>query len=351
MLGGLVFLVLIFCVIKTLRHRVKDACERQYHALRKALFWDSFIRYIIEGNLDLCYENIFFVHLYSSFDTQDEAINTGTRIAFVVVLGFWLIWSTCFITRNRKNLKQEELEEKFGSMYEGIKTKKLESALYTPVFCLRRMLVVLALLFLKERDEFAMIYAFLIICSANFVYLTMAQANTEVILNRLEILNELGLIGVLYTMLFFIRTNTLDALVVWDAGVGTIAVLGFVFLLNFGYMFSNSVRKLIKESKEAYMNHQKKKAKRMKKYRNRVTRMTSKPKKKKQSQKQIYSVPVTKGIGFDLVDEMVMRNEVFRDPDQTEKKPGKTHEELYGQPEPNLLSGKDAESGSYVKDE
>ena len=182
-------------------------------------------------------------------------MNTGTRIFFVTVLGLWLIWSTCFITRNRKNLKKDEYESKFGSMYEGIKTKKLVSALYTSVFCLRRMLLVLALLFLKEFDEFVMIYAFLFICSANFVYLTMAMANTEDVLNRLEIVNELGLIAVLYTMLFFIRTNTLDALVVWDAGVGTIAVLGFVFLLNFGYMFSNSVRKLIKESKEAYIKH------------------------------------------------------------------------------------------------
>ena len=255
-LFGLIFLVIVFYILKTYRARVrKYACEKLYHALRKTLFWDSFIRYIIEGNLDLCYQNILFVHLYTSFDNQIDAINTGIRIFFVTVLGLWLIWSTCLLTLKRKNLKIEEYESKFGSMYEGIKTEKLVSALYITVFCLRRMLLVLALLFLKEFDEFVMIYAFLFICSANFVYLTMAMANTVEILNKLEIFNELGLIAVLYTMMFFIRTNRLDALVVWDAGLGTIAVLGFVFLLNFGYMFSNSVRKLIKESKEAYIKH------------------------------------------------------------------------------------------------
>ena len=246
MLFGLIFLVIVFYIMKAYRARVrKNACEKQYHALRESLFWDSFIRYIIEGNLDLCYENILFVHLYASFDTTEDGLNTGIRIFFVTVLGLWLIWSTCFITLKRKNLKIEEYESKFGSMYEGIKTEKLDSALYMTMFCLRRMLLVLALLFFKEFDEFVLIYAFLLVCSANFVYLTMAMANTEEILNKLEIFNELGLIAVLYTMLFFVKTNRLDALVVWDAGIGTIAVLGFVFLLNFGYMFSNSIRKLI----------------------------------------------------------------------------------------------------------
>ena len=33
-LFGLIFLVIVFFVMKTYRARVKDACERQYHALR-----------------------------------------------------------------------------------------------------------------------------------------------------------------------------------------------------------------------------------------------------------------------------------------------------------------------------
>ena len=232
---------------------------------------------MIESNLDLCYENIFFVYMYTSFETQDESINTASRLFFVVVIGVFIIWSACFITCNREALEQEEVQSKFGSMYEDIKTDKLTSALYTTVFCIRRLLLVLALLFLKEKGETVIIYAFLLICSCNFAYLTRAMANNEQVLNKLELVNELGLMGVLYTMLFFIKTNQLSALVVWDAGVGTIGVLGFMFLINFGYMFTTSLRKAKNEAKLQLIKLRQRKLKRMKKFKKRVTKMTQTP--------------------------------------------------------------------------
>lgn len=136
-----------------------------------------------------------------------------------------------------------------------------------------------------------MIYTYMLIFSANFCYLCEAMANHEQILNKLEIVNELGLIVLLYCMLFFIQTNQLDALVVWDAGAGTIGVLGAMFVLNFGYMFTTSLRKMWKEGKIEFIKHQRKKAKRMKKYKKRVTRMAAPPqpikvKKKKKDKKK-----------------------------------------------------------------
>ena len=60
-------------------------------------------------------------------------------------------------------------------------------------------------------------------------------------MNWLEYLNELSLIGILYTMLFFVRTNRLEALVVWDAGIGTIAILISCFVINLAYIAFSSV--------------------------------------------------------------------------------------------------------------
>ena len=156
----------------TYRTRVKNGCTKQYYALKKALFWDSFIRYAIESNLDLCYENIFFIYMYMSFDTQDEAINTLSRLFFVILIGFFIIWSTCFIICNRGILEEVEVQAKYGSMYEDIKTNKLTSALYSTVFCIRRLCLVLAILLLKDKGDLVLVYAFIFVCSANFVYLT-----------------------------------------------------------------------------------------------------------------------------------------------------------------------------------
>lgn len=88
---------------------MKNGCTKQYHALKKALFCDSFIRYAIESNLDLCYENIFFIYMYTSFDTLDEGINTLSRLFFVISIGFFIIWSACFIICNRGILEEVEV--------------------------------------------------------------------------------------------------------------------------------------------------------------------------------------------------------------------------------------------------
>lgn len=78
-------------------------------------------------------------------------------------------------------------------------------------------------------------------------------------------------------MLFFIKTNLLSALVVWEAGVGTIGVLGLMFLINFGYMFSTSLKKAILETKIQYIKHQQRKQMRFKKFKKRTTKMTQTP--------------------------------------------------------------------------
>mmetsp|Transcript_2855 Transcript_2855/g.3895 ORF Transcript_2855/g.3895 Transcript_2855/m.3895 type:complete len:96 (+) Transcript_2855:1830-2117(+) len=93
-----------------------------------------------------------------------------------------------------------------------------------------------------------LIYAYLLIFTVNFAYLTTAKANKERLMNWLEYLNELGLVGLLYAMLFFVKTNQLDAMVVWDSGTGTMTLLGFMFFVNFLYMMVNSLTKLIKQA-------------------------------------------------------------------------------------------------------
>ena len=134
-------------------------------------------------------------------------------------------------------------------MYDGIRVKNSIACLYTTVFCLRRLLIVLALMFLTGRNPYVLIYTFLIIMSLNYLYLVEANAHTNVFMNRLELLSELSLIGVLYTALFFIKTNQLDAQVVWNSGLGTISVLAFSFMINFGFMMVSNLKKSYKQGK------------------------------------------------------------------------------------------------------
>lgn len=140
-------------------------------------------------------------------------------------------------------------------MYDGVRVKNLTACLYTTVFCLRRLLIVLALMFLTGRNPYVLIYTFLIILSLNYLYLVEANVHTNVFMNRLELLSELSLIGVLYTALFFIKTNQLDAQVVWNSGLGTISVLAFSFIINFGFMMVSNLKKSYKQGKIQLIKH------------------------------------------------------------------------------------------------
>jgi len=48
----------------------------------------------------------------------------------------------------REDLSKKHVQKKFGSMYDGIRTTSLLPALYTTVFSVRRLVIVLVLLVL-----------------------------------------------------------------------------------------------------------------------------------------------------------------------------------------------------------
>ena len=238
--------MVLYCVLNAFRARCNKGANLILAKLKASLFYDGFIRYIIEGNLKLTYENISFLALGASVATSEEKQSTMPRIAFVVIIAFWLIFSLAFPLKYRERLQDKEMIAKYGAMYDSIKTNSMWPATYTFVFCLRRFLLVLTSIFLANPDRpWVMLYALLALFTVNFAYLTNAKANEEKVMNWTEYINEICLIGLLYTMLFFDRTNQLDADVVWDAGTGTIALLAFCFFINFAYLLMNSIRKMI----------------------------------------------------------------------------------------------------------
>ena len=114
-----------------------------------------------------------------------------------------------FLYSKRDNLKKQSFNQKFKSMYSGIKTKYFSALMYTPVFCLRRLMLVCALLLLQEHSVW-LIYAFNLLQSLYFLYICAVMPHEEMIHNRLEQFNELSLIFMQYAMLFFIKEGNVD---------------------------------------------------------------------------------------------------------------------------------------------
>ena len=93
----LTLLLILYCILNSFNKRGRRCCMSLHQVLRKNLFYDSFIRWMIEANFGMAYENIAFVLMYANYDTQADAINTCVRFFFIGLVSFWLIFSFTFI--------------------------------------------------------------------------------------------------------------------------------------------------------------------------------------------------------------------------------------------------------------
>lgn len=98
-----------------------------------------------------------------------------------------------FLYCNRKKLDLKSFRTKFRSMYGGIKTKTFLAYMYTSVFCIRRLLLVCALLGLLNRSYWP-IFAYNGIQTFYFAYITTFKPHEETIHNKLETFNEISII-------------------------------------------------------------------------------------------------------------------------------------------------------------
>ena len=108
---------------------------------------------MIESNLELTYTTIISMQLYGSFVTIEDSLLTCFYILTLAILAIWIFFSAWFLLYNRAQLNGDQFKEKFVSMYLGVRTDLAMRFLYIPVFCLRRFVLVLCLLILKDNPD------------------------------------------------------------------------------------------------------------------------------------------------------------------------------------------------------
>ena len=87
-------------------------------------------------------------------------------------------------------------------MYQGNKTSRISYLLYHPVFCFRRLCLVLSLLLLDGTEMF-LIYAVLFIQYSYLIYMILVVPHEDDDSNNLEFINEVTLILIAYLMQAF----------------------------------------------------------------------------------------------------------------------------------------------------
>ena len=98
LLLGIAFLV--YYLVKYLSKRSSKFRKIELY-LKKKLFFSSAIRYMIESNLKITHNSLFFLAITGSFETTKDKVFTSFVILLLVVIIVWPLFITAFLLYNR----------------------------------------------------------------------------------------------------------------------------------------------------------------------------------------------------------------------------------------------------------
>ena len=104
---GLVILLILYCLLKSIAEKARGLCAKIWLVIQASLFYNLWLRYMIEGTLDLSYQSIFYLNKKGSFESTQVALETIISVFFVICIGLWLIFGFSFLVENKKFLKQD----------------------------------------------------------------------------------------------------------------------------------------------------------------------------------------------------------------------------------------------------
>ena len=76
--------------------------------LKRKLFFSSSIRFMIEGNLRITHNTIFFLYLKANFASAESTISTCITILFLCLILVWPIFLTYFLRSTRKQHEDKQ---------------------------------------------------------------------------------------------------------------------------------------------------------------------------------------------------------------------------------------------------
>lgn len=208
LLGILISTTLLYMVVKIIFEKV-HCCKSVHGFLKRKLFYNAWIRFMIESNLQIAHNCILFLYVNGSFDDLTAKYNTWLRILPLISFFVWPFFLLGFLYRNIKRLDEPVFKLKFVSMYLGIK-KKLADLTYTSVFCFRRLLLVVIFFEFSSQRSTALLYAYNSLQSFYFWYIAFVKPHEDAIYNRLEIFSETCVITLQYLAMFHLYGGEVD---------------------------------------------------------------------------------------------------------------------------------------------
>ena len=99
-------LLLVYYLAAHISKKVKKV-KTLKRLLRKKLFYNAWIRFLITSNLKITHNAIFVMHFEANFASTKLGILTSFNILLLAIIVVWPFFITCFLMFNRKRLEKK----------------------------------------------------------------------------------------------------------------------------------------------------------------------------------------------------------------------------------------------------
>jgi hypothetical protein len=172
--------------------------------ISRKLFFNSVFRSLLEAYLKFSISTWISVkHLnFNEVHSREEIINVGMTFAFLIVILGFPPFTYFFLNKYKFKLEEEDFKGRFESLYLNVDTTIDKSILMISLFVFRRLVYSVNIVFLAG-STIAQLYLQFFCSLFMVIFFVTVKPLNQPFLNRMEIFNELCLLGCSYFLFTF----------------------------------------------------------------------------------------------------------------------------------------------------
>ena len=151
LIGCCVLIAVLLILVVGLLMLFNYKLYRLFRNLLRKVFFNTFIRYILQSTLKLQIASLITITLTEWVKGKMQIIIAGSVVVLLTLMPFVAIF---ILVKHFKNLSKPSMTEKIGSFYLGLKSDQKWAAIaYSPIFLIRRLLFVAMTFVLAEQPS------------------------------------------------------------------------------------------------------------------------------------------------------------------------------------------------------
>ena len=248
---GIMLLVLVFIVLFVILLFLSKFCIyrdyrifRIYMKIRQKIFWNTFIRYILQSELKL------LISACSVLVLEGEKVmpNKKNMIFPSVLFLFLILCPLLFLyvmIKNRNDLGKPSVKARIGTLYLGLRPERDHVPSYSMVFILRRLIFV-AITFALFNFPGIQIQVFTYVSILYIIYISHMYFHDPKSAKSIEMLNEALFLLICYHFVVFVN-------LLWDSnmrdvvGRSLVWTTGSILIINTAIIMFVSFRDLARK--------------------------------------------------------------------------------------------------------